>query len=116
LFFKVLLKNIEDCFRPEVKEAIRNYQLGFARALSIGGKWFFDDPKNPKNLTRAYLYEISGVGVGADEDALCNTEKPKSIENGNQLPNGNDDQLLIKVRIEALNKLIKERKNVKKSN
>ena len=54
----------------DVAHAIEAYKEGFARGISIGGLWYFDDPENPKHLTRAYIHEISLVGVGADSRAL----------------------------------------------
>lgn len=78
LFFKALLMPIDECYYDKVKQTISAFKLGVLRALSIGGRWYFDDPKNPSHLTRAYIYEISVVGVGADEDALAMTPKPKS--------------------------------------
>lgn len=82
LWFKCLLQNLDDCFYPKLKQAVRNYMTGFSRALSIGGFWYYDDPKNKSHLTRAYIYEISGVGVGADEDALCHSNMPKNFDKG----------------------------------
>lgn len=56
------------------QHAVEAYKSGFARALSIGGEWLFKDPKNKKHLTKAIIYEISGVAIGADSFAV--TEKP----------------------------------------
>jgi phage head maturation protease len=61
------------------KHAVEAYKSGFARAFSIGGKWFFDDKANPKHLTKAFIHEISGVAIGADAHALSTTSKPKSL-------------------------------------
>lgn len=81
LYFKALLVPIDAAYSDVVKHAVSMFRNGFARALSIGGRWFFDDPKNPTHLTRAYLMEISGVAIPADEDALCNnTIKPKNLD------------------------------------
>ena len=79
LFFKVKLKNIEDSFLPEVKEAISNFKSGVGRALSVGGKWLYENEGKPKQLTKAIIHEISGVGVGADGFALSDAEKIKSL-------------------------------------
>jgi len=111
LRFKLLLMPIEKCFTDSVKHAVSAFKEGFARALSIGGKWFYDDPQNPSHLTRAYIYEISGVAIPADQDALCYTQRPKSIENGLQLVvKTKAEQVSIEKKLNELNKLIKERK------
>lgn len=62
------------------KHAVEAYKSGFARAFSIGGQWFFEDPTNPKFLTKAIIHEISGVAIGADGNALSSTQKPKSYQ------------------------------------
>ena len=64
---------------PEVKQVVSAAMGGFVRALSIGGRWYYDDPKNQNLLTRAYLHEISLVAIPADEDSLTNTPKPKML-------------------------------------
>ena len=79
------LIKLEDAYMPEIKHAIACYQSGFARAFSIAGIWEFNDPNNKSHLTTAKIFEISGVAVGADEDALVrnlNTvgKSPKSSE------------------------------------
>jgi phage head maturation protease len=92
LFVKALLVPIEECFDHRTKHAVNMFRLGFARALSIGGRWFFDDPKNPNHLTRAYIMEISGVAIPADENALIsNTNRPKKF---GQVSNENRRKLL----------------------
>jgi hypothetical protein len=78
LRFKALLRNPETIAQPGLKDGITAFRDGFARALSIGGMWKFEDPKNPTHLTKAIIHEISGVGVGADHLSLTNTPKPKS--------------------------------------
>jgi hypothetical protein len=63
------------------RHAVEAYKSGDARAFSIGGEWFYEDPTNKKNLTSAIIYEISGVAIGADplavvtRKALSDTEK-----------------------------------------
>ena len=80
LAFKLLLRNIDDVHNPQVKDAISAYKTGFGRALSIGGRWLFEDANNPKFLTKAIIHEISIVGVGADGLALTDAPKPKNFE------------------------------------
>jgi HK97 family phage prohead protease len=88
LRFKLLLRNLDDVFNPEVKDAISAYQTGFGRALSIGGKWIYGDAKNPKIITEAVVHEISLVAIGADDRALShNIDKPKSL-NSEAIPTG----------------------------
>ena len=78
LYFKVLLRNLDDIHNPMVKDAVSAYMTGFGRALSIGGRWLYEDEKNPTHLTKAIIHEISLVGVGADERALSNMDYPKA--------------------------------------
>lgn len=59
--------------------AIQAIKEGHLRALSIGGKWFYEDKKNPNVLTRAKIYEISFVAIPADSNALTNSNIPKKI-------------------------------------
>ena len=85
LFIKALLMPIESCHTDELKQAVSNYTLGFARALSIAGRWSYADPANPMHLTGAYLHEISGVAVPADSNSLISsTPKPKSMDKANK--------------------------------
>lgn len=79
LKFKALLRHPDSLAQAELKDAINGYIEGFIRSLSIAGKWLFEDKDNPSHLTRAIIYEISGVAVGADMVALTNTTKPKSF-------------------------------------
>lgn len=93
LFVELVLRPIEDVHNPLVKDAISTFKSGFGRALSIGGRWYFDDPENPNHLTKAYIHEISGVGVGADGDALV---RPKSIEEDQEAKGQKGLEALIK--------------------
>lgn len=61
---------------PLVKHARTVYSEGHGKALSIAGRWYFEDKDNPEHLTYAELFEISLVGVGADPDALGAAEQP----------------------------------------
>lgn len=81
---------------PLVRHARTIYKEGHGRALSIGGRWFFEDKDNPKNLTYADILEISLVGIGADPDALTkknvNTEgKSDEVESPSK-PDGFENQ------------------------
>jgi hypothetical protein len=80
LFFKLLFRPLEDIHNPPLKDAVSAYMNGYGRALSIGGRWFFGDPKNPDHLTQAVVNEISLVGIGADMDALTDVSYPKHFK------------------------------------
>lgn len=49
------------------------YLEGHAKALSIAGRFYFEDKDNPTHLTYANIAEISLVGVGADQLALVDS-------------------------------------------
>ena len=76
----IKLRLMDNPQTEEAKHAVEAYKSGFARAFSIGGQWKFEDPKNAKHLTSAIIHEISGVAIGADERALSEISRPKSIE------------------------------------
>ena len=76
LKFKAIFSNSD---LPAVKHAKTIYSEGHGRALSIGGVWHYEDSDNPKHLTKADIFEISLVGVGADPDALT-TKKTQEIK------------------------------------
>lgn len=65
----------EACFsdseHPIVAHARTVYAEGHAKALSIAGRFYFEDDENPKNLTLAKIFEISLVPVPADPNALA---------------------------------------------
>jgi len=64
----------------EIKHARQVYSEGHAKALSIAGRFFFEDKENPNNLTLAEIFEISLVAIPADSDALVSAER-KCLEN-----------------------------------
>jgi len=80
LFFKLLLRPLDEIHNPLTKDAVSAFMTGFGRAFSIGGEWFFEDHDNPNNLTKAFIYEISLVGIGSDADALGDTPRPKHLK------------------------------------
>ncbi len=61
------------------------YQEGHGKALSIAGRWYFENKDAQEQLTYADIFEISLVGVGADPNALAGktaeavTDEPKSV-------------------------------------
>jgi len=65
---------------PEIKHARQVYGEGHAKALSIAGRFSFEDDKKPNNLTLAQIYEISLVAVPADPNAMVTAER-KCFEN-----------------------------------
>lgn len=76
----------EACFSdsdlPLIKHARTIYAEGHAKALSIAGRFYFEDDKNPTHLTLAKIYEISLVPVPADPNALASAmEKALKIVN-----------------------------------
>lgn len=61
---------------PPIAHARQVYAEGHAKALSIAGRWYFEDKEHPERLTYAEIFEISLVGVGADPNALAAVEQP----------------------------------------
>jgi len=55
---------------PPVAHVRQVYAEGHGRALSISGRFFWEDKDNPNHLTYVDMIEISLVGVGADPNAL----------------------------------------------
>lgn len=76
---KIKLRLMDNPQTDIARHAVEAYKSGFARAFSIGGRWFYEDKDNPKHLTKAVIHEISGVAIGADGHALSTTQKPKSF-------------------------------------
>lgn len=74
--FKAMANPVTERAR-HAKQAIKE---GILRTLSIGGRWFFEDPENPNNLTKAFIYEISFVTIPADSDALTDMPIRKSVQ------------------------------------
>jgi HK97 family phage prohead protease len=63
------------------KHAIGAMKQGYATALSIGGKWTYgkDLDNGQRELTKALIYEISLVGIGADGLAQTDAPRPKAL-------------------------------------
>lgn len=53
-----------------IQEARKLIKADLLRTLSIGGRFYYEDPKNPNALTYAEIYEISLVAVPADPEAI----------------------------------------------
>jgi len=56
---------------PVVEHARRIYTEGHAKGISIAGRFHYENPDAPNQLTLAEIYEISLVAVPADPDALA---------------------------------------------
>jgi len=56
---------------PVVEHARKIYTEGHAKGISIAGKFHYENPDAPNQLTLAEIYEISLVAVPADPDALA---------------------------------------------
>lgn len=61
---------------PLVAHARTVYAEGHGKALSIAGRWFFENKDAQEQLTYADIFEISLVGVGADPNALAGKVTP----------------------------------------
>lgn len=83
LFQKFKLMN--NPVNPTVAHAIQAVREGLVRAFSIGGSWEYGDAKNPKHLTKAHIYEVSLVGIPADERAIAGSVYQKSLQEADQL-------------------------------
>jgi phage head maturation protease len=97
LYFKNQFRPISDVYNEFLKDGISAFIKGFAKALSIGGRWYFEDEDNPTHLTKASIHEISGVAIGADPRALITTPpKPKgdSTEDSKRTPREELDVLV----------------------
>lgn len=68
LFFKAKFSNSDN---PVVVHARKVYVEGHARGISIAGKFHYENPDAPNQLTLAEIYEISLVAVPADPSALA---------------------------------------------
>ena len=77
LYFEAEFSNSD---LPEIKHAREIYLEGHAKALSIGGRWSFEDKDNSNHLTLAEIYEISLVAVPADPRALAEAMEKKLKE------------------------------------
>lgn len=77
LFFKAGFSSSD---YPIVRHAKHIYSEGHAKAISIAGRFHYEDTENENYLTLAEIYEISLVAVGADPDALVMVNPKKSPE------------------------------------
>ncbi|MFA5162097.1 MAG: phage major capsid protein [Elusimicrobiales bacterium] len=79
LYFKAKFSSSD---YPVVEHARRIYTEGHAKGISIAGRFHYENPDAPHQLTLAEIYEISLVAVPADPDALAEavSKALKSIE------------------------------------
>ena len=112
LLFKAILRPVDSIHNPLVKDAVQAFMDGYGKALSIGGRWHFEDNKNPTHLTKASIHEVSIVGIGADQYAL--TEK--NIEDTQGKKSRNELEVLIDAyRETGSEEVIKKIKKIKES-
>lgn len=71
---------IPDIENEAVQEVRRLLKADLLRTLSIGGRFFYEDPKNPNALTYAEIYEISLVAVPADPSAIVSRVEKAQAE------------------------------------
>lgn len=72
-------KLMDNPVNPYVAHAIQAVKEGLVKAFSIGGNWEYDK-SNRSILTKAHIYEVSLVGVPADEFAVANSVFQKSMK------------------------------------
>ncbi|MDD2772754.1 MAG: HK97 family phage prohead protease [Elusimicrobiales bacterium] len=72
LFFQAVFSKSD---YPVVAHARQVYEEGHARGISIAGRFHFENPQSPEQLTLAEIYEISLVAVPADPNALAEAMK-----------------------------------------
>lgn len=77
LFFRAKFSSSD---YPLICHARKIYSEGHAKAISIAGRFHYEDPENENYLTLAEIYEISLVAVGADPDALVTVNGAKNTQ------------------------------------
>jgi len=77
LWVRVEIPDIEN---EAVQEVRRLLKADLLRTLSIGGRFFYEDPKNPNALTYAEIYEISLVAIPADPSAIVSRVEKAQAE------------------------------------
>jgi len=79
LYFKAKFSSSD---YPVVEHARKIYTEGHAKGISIAGRFHYENPDAPNQLTLAEIYEISLVAVPADPDALAEavSKAVKSLE------------------------------------
>jgi hypothetical protein len=86
LQFKLILRPIDGIFEDCTKDAVSSWSMGWGKAFSIGGRFFynFEESKPEENLyilVKAVLHEASLVAIGADMYALSSApDTSKSVD------------------------------------
>jgi len=85
LFFKLVLRPLEEIYENSTKDAVSAWSNGWGKAFSIGGRFYYDQEnskpeENKYILVKAILHEASLVGIGADQWALSNAPSTDHIE------------------------------------
>ena len=97
---------------PVVQHARRIYTEGHAKGISIAGRFHYENPDAPNQLTLAEIYEISLVAVPADPDALAEAVQ-KALKNlGEKTANPEEDKAL--AGIKRLNNDLRTAEEIKK--
>lgn len=109
LFIKA---EFSDSQLPEIKHAREMYLNGYAKALSIGGSFMYEDESNPNLLTLAKIYEISLVAVPADPNSLVDAVPEEGKEAGKNKPEekGDEDEKELKTEIAKVGAIIEGQK------
>jgi HK97 family phage prohead protease len=76
---------------PDVKHARTIYAEGHAKAVSIAGRFHYEDLNAPQLLTLAEIFEISLVAIPADPNALVAPIKANKPTDGPEETDSTDD-------------------------
>ena len=74
LYFKALFSASN---HPTIAHARQIYKEGHAKGISIAGRFHYENPQNPNQLTLAQIYEISLVAIPADPRSLASPTEEK---------------------------------------
>ncbi|MBQ4493558.1 MAG: HK97 family phage prohead protease [Elusimicrobiaceae bacterium] len=74
LYFKALFSASN---HPTIAHARQIYKEGHAKGISIAGRFHYENPQNPNQLTLAEIYEISLVAIPADPRSLAHPTEEK---------------------------------------
>ncbi len=75
LYFKALFSASN---HPTIAHARQIYKEGHAKGISIAGRFHYENPQNPNQLTLAQIYEISLVAIPADPRSLARPSEEKA--------------------------------------
>ena len=75
LYFKALFSASK---HPTIAHARQIYKEGHAKGISIAGRFHYENPQNPNQLTLAQIYEISLVAIPADPRSLAEPVEEKT--------------------------------------